>query len=81
LYSAGVLHSCAFGQHFKIQTVCHGDDRINDGCIIPIGKDPPYKDAINFDSVNGKMFQVAQRRIAGSEIVDTQVNAFGLELV
>ena len=65
--------------HFKAQVMRHGDNRLAQGRILGVGGHVPDERAVDLDDVHGKAFQVTERGVAGTEIVDRHFQAKALQ--
>jgi hypothetical protein len=71
----------AFGNDLEIEALAHVDDGAHDGGIVRVHGDVAHERLVDFQSADGKLLQRRQRRIAGAEVVDGQMQAHGVELV
>ena len=62
------LHS--LGDDFEAEAVGHGDDGGDDGRGVGIGGDVVDEGLVDLERVDGEAFQVAQRGVAGAEVVE-----------
>jgi hypothetical protein len=67
------------GQNLQMQALAHLHDGIdNGGCIRVVGQ-IGHERAVDLEPVYGVLAQIGQRRVAGTEIIDRQSHAKGLE--
>ena len=59
--------------------MAEGDDRAGDGGIVGAAGDVADEAAVDLELVNRQLLEVAERRIAGAEVVDGQADALLLE--
>src|SRR5690606_5397772 len=64
-----------FGDDLEIDGMTQLDDRFGNRRISLALGHVHHEGAIDFETVHGKALQIAQRRIAGPEIVDSQIDA------
>ena len=62
----------ALRHDFHRQAMRHGDDRTRDCKVIAVMRKVFHKCAINFEDIDRQFFQVRERGIAGTEVVDGQ---------
>ena len=67
------LHS--LGDHLEIKIVRHGDERADDRGILRVFADLADEAAVDLDARQREVRQRAQRRIAGAEIVEGELDA------
>ena len=63
------------GNHPQAQDVPESDDGGDDGLVLGIGAQPANEGSVDLQRVHGQMLQVAQRRIAGSEVINRQAQS------
>ena len=59
-----------FRNNFKVQSVSHGDDSLNNRRIRIVVVDLQNKSSINLNFINRKSVQVGKVRVSGTKIVD-----------
>ncbi|MEO5843041.1 MAG: ABC transporter permease, partial [Acidimicrobiales bacterium] len=74
---ANVLHS--FGHDLHAQRVREGRDRVDDRRCLVIVLELADERPVDLDRVDGKVAQVADRRVTGAEVVDGDLDAEFLE--
>nr|GEU28309.1 hypothetical protein [Tanacetum cinerariifolium] len=65
----------AFRNHFQAQLVGHDDDRFRQGHVARVRRQVAGERAVDFQVIDIELFQVRQRRIAGAEIVERDLDA------
>ncbi len=70
-----------FGHHFQPQCVPHGDDCFDDFQIARIGEDVLHETLVDFQPVERELREVAQRGVAGAEIVQRELHAHAAQRV
>ena len=75
-WSAG-LH--AFRRDGQAQRVPQRDDRGRDRRVVGIGGDVPDEGAIDLQRVQREVLEIAERRVAGAEVVDRKVQPHGAQ--
>src|SRR5690625_6299428 len=65
----------ALGQNPQSETATHGDHRAGNGSIARIVRQAADESLIDFERVERQMLQSAQRRVAGTEVVDGNAHA------
>jgi hypothetical protein len=74
---AGGLY--ALGDASEIECLLHPDDGVGkSGCAV-VAIDPVHERAIDLDLVEREVSEVAERREAGAEVVEGEVQPEGLE--
>ena len=71
------LHS--FGHGFHPQVVGQGDDGFDDGGVLAVRADPRNERPVDLEGVEGEAVQIAERRVAGAEVVQGQTDPQGAE--
>src|SRR5690606_18277594 len=71
----------ALGDDLQAQIVAERDDRANDRRIVRVSRDILHEGTIHLQPVDRKAFEIAQARIAGSEVVDRDLHDEIVELV
>jgi len=69
----------AFRHHGQAEAAGQRNDGAHDGGIVVVARDVMDERAVDFQAVNGKSLQVAERRVAGAEIVHRDADAQGLQ--
>ena len=69
----------ALRHHFQPQAVRQRHDGVHDGGVVGVGRQIGDEGAVDLEKVDRKTLQVAQRRVAGAEIVDRHPHAHALE--
>ena len=64
-----------FANNLQVQAMRHSDDGCNDGGIFRARRDFIDQRTVDLKLANGKPFQVGERRIPGSKIIDHQPHA------
>ena len=70
----------AFGDHFESKTVAERNDGLDDRGITAVGGHIAHEGDVHLELVHFELLQIAQRRIAGAEVVDRQTHAECLDL-
>jgi hypothetical protein len=70
----------AFGSHVELQAPAKANDGRYNRLIIGVLLQISYEATIDFDVVNGKLFQVSQRGVTRAEIVESDLDAMVTEL-
>ena len=65
----------------KPQRVAHGDDRGGDGRVVRVDGDLPNEGPVDLQRVQREVLQVAERRVAGAEVVHREVEPHGAKRV
>jgi len=73
----GVLHP--FGDHRQLQAVGEGDDGAGDGGVVVVVGQAGDERLVDLQDVDGQALEVAERGVAGAEVVDRQLQAELLE--
>src|SRR3569833_987154 len=68
-----------FRHHAESEAACHGDDGGDNGGIVLIGLDVADESAIDLEGAYGKTLEIAQRGIAGAEVVDGEPYSDAIE--
>ncbi len=71
----------AFRNHLLSQSMRKLDDRAHDGGRLPARVNTPDKGTVDFQCVEAKSLQIAQRREAGSEVIDREINTHCSQLL
>src|SRR3546814_18833312 len=71
-WSSDVCSSDLLRHRFHIQGVRQIGDRLGDGSVAGIALDPAHEALVDLDRVEGIVAQIAERGIAGAEIVKRQ---------
>ena len=53
----------------------HGDDTLNDRCVARVGAEAGDERAVDLDRIDRKLAQERERRVAGAEVVEREVDA------
>src|SRR5947199_98672 len=64
----------ALGDHVHLQAVGHRDDRARDGNVVLGMRQVAHEAPVHLEVVDRKELEVAERRIAGAEVVDGEVH-------
>ena len=70
----------AFGEDRQVEAAAHDDGGRGDGRIDRVVDDVAHEGLVDLDLVEGKARQVGERRVAGAEIVERQLDAECLQL-
>lgn len=76
---AGGLHP--FGNGAQPQVAGQADDGADDGFVFGVGGDVAHKTLVDLQLADLEAFEVAERRIAGAEIVNRHRDLHGMQLV
>ena len=60
----------SFGHDHELQAVGHGDDGAHDGRVVGVRRDLRDEAAVDLQIVEREVLEVAQRGVAGAEVVD-----------
>ena len=63
-----------FGRDLEVEGARHRDDGRNQRRVVRIGSEPVDEDAVDLDAVDREQLEIAERRVAGAEVVDRQVD-------
>ena len=64
-----------FGDHLEPEIVRHGDQRAHDGGVLGVVGDVAHEAAVDLDAREREAREIAQRGIAGAEIVERELDA------
>src|SRR3984893_497203 len=65
----------AFGRHREAERVREGDDGLDDRRVLGVLAEAVNERLVDFQDVDGKQLEVAERRLARAEVVDADVHA------
>ncbi len=71
----------SFGDNGHIQIMGHGDDSCRNSGIAGIMGNAINKGTVDLQDVYGKPFEVAEGRIAGTEVIDGKGNAHCFQII
>src|SRR5207237_10524651 len=69
----------ALGDDVDPQPPSHGEDPGDDGGVVIVGAEAVDEASVDLEHVDGEPLEVAERRVAGAEVVDGELPAEGLE--
>ncbi|MNP23058.1 hypothetical protein D3C76_1157540 [compost metagenome] len=64
-----------FADHFQVQGMGHGDDRLDDLAVFEAARHILQERAVDLQHIQWQALEVGKRRIAGAEVVDRQADA------
>ena len=64
----------------QVECLAHGDDRLGDGHVVPVGGGAADERLVDLELVDRQPLEIAQGRIASAEIIDGELNAHFAEL-
>jgi len=67
------------GHDLEPQAVSEGDGRADDRRVVGIVDHPEHERHVDLDLVDRKLLQVRERRVAGSEVVDRDLDPEGAD--
>ena len=70
----------ALGGDLEAERVGHGHDRGDERGVVGVGAEPVDERSVDLHGVDREPLEVAERRVAGAEVVDRQVDAERLEV-
>src|SRR5512139_4101765 len=70
----------AFGDDAQAQAARQLDYRAHDGGVVGVAVEVAHERAVDLQPVDGEALEIAERRVAGAEIVDRQPHAERLQL-
>src|SRR5215813_9246458 len=70
----------AFRGHVHVEALGHGDHRAHDGAVAALVAEPLHEGAVDLERVHREPLEIAERRVAGTEVIDGEPHAQVLEL-
>src|SRR5215472_10050568 len=70
----------AFRGHVHVEALGHGDHRAHDGAVAALVAEPLHEGAVDLERVYREALEIAERRVAGAEVVDGEPHPQVLEL-
>ncbi len=71
----------ALGDGLQVQRARHLDDGLHDGAVVGVGVDVAHEGLVDLERVQREALEVAQRRVAGAEVVQRQPHALRVQRV
>ena len=71
----------ALRHDFHAQAPSHVDDRAHDGRLIGIRGGVPDEGLVDLERADRELLQGTQRGVAGTEVIDRQVQSHGIQLI
>mmetsp|Transcript_20721 Transcript_20721/g.38883 ORF Transcript_20721/g.38883 Transcript_20721/m.38883 type:complete len:265 (-) Transcript_20721:52-846(-) len=69
------------GQGLQAQRLGHADDGIDDGAVLGVLGQVAHEGLVDLELADAELLQMAERRIAGAEVIDGQADAARVQLV
>ena len=69
----------AFGDNLLVETFGHGDHGGDNRGVVGLGGDVMHERLVDFQTINGKHFQIAQAGITRTEVIRSQAHSDGFE--
>ena len=76
-----VVRFHALGDHVHGKVVSQFDDGLDDLPVLGVGLNPLDEGTVDLERVEGELTQVAQGRVAGAEVIDSDLDSHGTEAV